>query len=157
MKRLALAAALAGAALACRGGPPPPAPLDTKTELCASCRMPVSDARLAAQIVRRGEEARFFDDLGCLARALAAAPADSPDAAVYVADHRTGGWIPRERAVFTRAPGFDTPMGSHVLAHADSASRDADPAARGGEPVRFEDIVRAERGALPPPATGRRP
>ena len=155
MKRLVFAAALAAGTLACHGGPPPPAPLDTKTELCASCRMPVSDARLAAQIVRRGEEARFFDDLGCLARALAAAPVDSPDAAVYVADHRAGGWIRRETAVFTRVPGFDTPMGSHLLAHADAASRDADPAARGGGPIRFEDIVRAERGASPPPATGR--
>jgi copper chaperone NosL len=29
-------------------------------------------------------------------------------------------------------PGLATPTGSHLVAHADAASRDADPEARGG-------------------------
>ena len=43
-----------------------PAALDTATETCRSCRMPVSDPRLAAQFLQPGEEAVFFDDIGCL-------------------------------------------------------------------------------------------
>ena len=38
---------------------------------------------------------------------------------------------PPPTAVFTQVPGLETPMGSHLVAHADAASRDGDPAARG--------------------------
>ena len=37
------------AVLACSRGPLGPAPLDTRNEACAHCRMAVSDARFAAQ------------------------------------------------------------------------------------------------------------
>jgi hypothetical protein len=40
-------------------------------------------------------------------------------------------------------PSLETPMGSHIIAHATEASRDADPAARGGEPVRRTDVLRS--------------
>jgi copper chaperone NosL len=132
--------------LACARGAPPPAELDTRNELCAYCRMPVSDRRLAVQIVSRGEEPLFFDDLGCLAGRLAGDGRRS-GSAIYVADHGTGRWVPAESAVYTRSA-VQTPMGSGLLAHADAASRDADPAARGGTPLRFEDTLRSA-GAAP--------
>jgi copper chaperone NosL len=125
--------AAAAALLACARGAPSPAPLDPATEACASCRMVVSDPRTAAQLVAPGEEPRFFDDLGCLRRHLAAA-APPRGAVAYVADHRTGAWVRADRAVYTLQPRVETPMGSHLLAHADAASRDADPAVVGGSP-----------------------
>ena len=42
---------------------------------------------------------------------------------------------PAATAVYTRVPGLETPMGSHVVAHASAASRDGDPAATGGTAV----------------------
>jgi len=113
------------------GGPPGPATLDTKNDACAWCRMGASDARFAAQLVAPREEPRFFDDIGCLAAFLAARPAPKGSLA-FVADHRTKAWVPAPSAVYTRNPGLQTPMSSHLLAHADAASRDADPDARGG-------------------------
>jgi copper chaperone NosL len=111
-----------------------PAALDTAAGVaCASCRMAISDARTASQIVAPGEEPLFFDDLGCL-REYRAAHATAQGAAVYVADHQTGAWVPAADAVYARATGVDTPMGSHLLAWASAASRDADPASRGAEP-----------------------
>lgn len=126
--------------LGCARGAPPPAELDTRNELCAYCRMPVSDRRLAAQIVSRGEEPLFFDDLGCLAGRLAR-DGRRAGSAIYVADHGTGRWVPAESAVYTRSALLQTPMGSGLLAHADATSRDADPAARGGTSLRFEDTL----------------
>lgn len=144
MKRM-LGLLAAGAALSCAGGAPGPAALDTKTETCRSCRMPVSDARLAAQIVAPGEEPGFFDDIGCLRDYLARSPA-RPGSAAYVADHRTKGWTRASAAVYTRSR-LETPMGSHWIAHSDAASRDADPAAAGGTPVTAREIF----GAAGPP------
>jgi copper chaperone NosL len=57
-----------------------------------------------------------------------------------VADHRTRAWVPAAAAVFTRVPALQTPMGSHLVAHADAASRDADPDAAGGAAVSAAEL-----------------
>jgi copper chaperone NosL len=121
-------------ALACSRGPPGPSPVDPRNDSCASCRMLVSDPRTAAQLVAPGEEPLFFDDLGCLSRYLRE---HSPrrGAVAYVADHRTGSWVPAKEAVYLLQPAVSTPMGSHLLAYRDPSSRDADAASRGGRPV----------------------
>jgi copper chaperone NosL len=132
-------AIILGVSLRCAGREPAPAALDTKNEACRACRMPVSDAKLAAQLVAPGEEPKFFDDIGCLRDHLIQSPAVR-GSVVYVADHRTGAWVSAGQALFTRCPDVPTPMGSHLLAHAGAASRDADPAARGGAPVALREI-----------------
>ena len=147
---LAPSAALLGA-LACAPGTPEPQVLDTRNEACASCRMSVSDARFAAQVVAPGELPSFFDDLGCLASFLKAGKAKGR-AVAFVADHRTKAWVRADHATYTRVPGLATPMGSHLMAHIDAASRDQDPLAHGGSPVAPAELF----GAAGPP-TGAAP
>jgi copper chaperone NosL len=130
---------------ACTGTDPAPAELDPTTELCASCRMPVSDPRLAAQIVAPGEEPRFFDDIGCLRDYLAGNRPLPRRAALYVADHRTKAWTPAARARYTICPAVATPMSSHLLAHADAASRQRDSAARSGTPIAVSEALGTAR------------
>jgi copper chaperone NosL len=134
----AIGLALAAFAAAC-GGPPGPAPLDTRNEACAFCRMAVSDPGFASQLVAPGELPRFFDDLGCLASYLKGGRVPAGGVA-FVADHRTRVWVPASRAVYTRVPGLATPMGSHVIAHETAASRDADPDAKAGTPVSATEL-----------------
>ena len=126
--------------LGCSGGPPQPARLDTRNEQCAFCRMAVSDPGFAAQLVAPGEEARFFDDIGCLVGYLRQQRPLPPGAVGYVADHRTRSWVRAEEAVYAKAPTLQTPMASHIIAHSDGTSRDADPAAKGGSPLTLEDV-----------------
>jgi copper chaperone NosL len=136
--------------VACGERAPLPAPLDTRGESCASCRMAVSNARFAAQVVAPGELARFFDDVGCLGDFVRAGRAPA-GAVAYAADHRTKAWVRAASAVYTRVPGLETPMGSHVIAHADAASRDQDPAARSGAPVAIAELF----GPAGPPGAAR--
>lgn len=126
--------------LACAGGPPGPAPLDVGRQPCDHCRMTVSDARFAAQLVAPGEEPRFFDDLGCLSAYLPDQTDLPPGAIAYVADHRTGDWVPAGAAVYTRVEALATPMSSHLIAHGSAASREADPAARDGVTVSSSEL-----------------
>lgn len=102
-----------------------PATLDTGNDQCGTCRMVVSAVATASQVVAPGQEPRFFDDLGCLDQFLATTPAAS-DARVFVADHRTGEWVPVGSAVFTKVAGIAGAMGSPFVAHASAASRTAD-------------------------------
>jgi copper chaperone NosL len=139
--------ALAALALAsCQRGAPAPAALDTRNDACAHCRMMVSDARFAAQLVAPREEPRFFDDVGCLRDFLAASPALPGGAVAYVADHRTRAWVRAAAAAYARVPGLSTPMASHLVAHRDAASRAADPEAAGATPLAARDVF----GASPP-------
>jgi copper chaperone NosL len=102
--------------------------------------MAVSDVRFAAQLAAPGEEARFFDDVGCLRDFLHEGGDLPPGTVAWVADHRTRAWVPAAAAVYTRVPSLQTPMGSHLVAHADTASRDADPDVAGGTPLGSSDV-----------------
>jgi copper chaperone NosL len=123
-------AALRG--LGCAPSPPGPASLDTRNDTCAHCRMAVSDARFAAQIVAPGEEPKFFDDIGCL-REYLKATTPPPGSLVFVASYLTRAWLPAGDAVYLKNDSIQTPMGFHLVAFEDAARRDADPAAQGGE------------------------
>jgi len=103
-------------------GVPAPATLAMGQEACRSCRMAIGSARTAAQIVAANEEPLFFDDIGCLRDYLHQHRVASPGAAVYVADRRTGVWIPATTATYVLEAGQDTPMGSHLFAYADPAA-----------------------------------
>lgn len=122
------------------GLPARPAALDTRNDACGSCRMPVSDPRLAAQLAAPGEEPRFFDDIACLREFLAKAGPPPAGSVAYVADHRSGAWVRASAATFSRCPALETPMGSHLIAHTDAASRGGDPAARACAAVPTTDI-----------------
>ena len=125
--RLAIAAVLL-AALGCSSSSKP---IDVRAgDTCAHCRMAVSDARVAGQIAAPGEEPLFYDDIGCLARAL---EAGKPLDFAYVADHRTRQWVRARNAVYTYVPVIETPMGSNLMAHANDDSRKADPSSSGGK------------------------
>jgi copper chaperone NosL len=99
--------------------------------------MVVSDARFAGQIAAPGEEPLFYDDIGCLASAVAAGKSMEH---AWVADHRTREWVPASRAVFTQVPGLETPMSSHLVAHTSEESRKADAAASGGRAMTSAEV-----------------
>jgi copper chaperone NosL len=120
-----------------------PAALDTSgKEACAFCRMAIVDGSTAAQLVAPGEEARFFDDLGCLRSYLSTTKLPWKGI-VYVADHRSRAWVPLSQAVYARQPALETPMGSQLIAHANAASRASDDAARGATPLSAADVFKA--------------
>ena len=133
----------AALAAGCGGGVPEPEALAVGTETCASCRMTVSQSDFASQIVVSGELPKFFDDLGCLNQYLTGTPPGSGEAVIYVTDRRTREWVRAETAVFSRVEALSTPMGSHLVAHASSASREADPDAVGGVAATLADVVPA--------------
>ena len=88
---------------ACGDGTQGPAPLDTKNDACAWCRMSVSDLRFAAQLTAPGHEPKFFDDAGCLRDWLKAPREEAPWTA-WVTDHRTKEWVKAKDAALHAEP-----------------------------------------------------
>ncbi len=138
--RCALVVLASVLATAC-GRPLTPEPLEVGRDACAYCRMTVSQAGFASQLLAPGELPKFFDDLGCLSHFLTGAQEIPEGAVIYVADHRTREWAPAELAVFSRVPMLATPMSSHLVAHASVTSKAADPSAIGGSSVPIGDVV----------------
>ena len=141
MRAIALVAVLALAACAPSG----PAALDTRNDACSWCRMAVSDRRFAAQLVAPGEDPRFFDDVGCLASYLRSKRDLASGSRAYVSDHRTQQWVAAEAAVYARVPSLETPMGSHLVAHADEGSRRQDLKEAGGPLLSWAEVSGPER------------
>lgn len=138
MKRLT--PLLLSLALVSCDGEPRPEDLVKGRDLCAACRMPVSDLRFAAQISAPGELPRFFDDPGCFAEYVKTGEVKEKGAVAWVADHRTGMWVRADRAIYTRVPNLATPMNHKLVAHESVASRDADADAKGGQPVSVREV-----------------
>ncbi len=141
MKNATAAMLLCALLAGCGGGP---VPID-RGATCASCRMTISNQRLAAEIVAPGEEPRLYDDIGCLVDGIRRGDLRSmgQEATIYVADHRTGAWIKAPDAVYTRVASLDTPMGSHLIAHADASSRAADRDSEGGIALTIGEVLPA--------------
>src|SRR4029078_11290832 len=62
-----------------------------------------------------------------------------------------GTWVRADAALYTEVPSLATPMGSHLIAHVDAASRDADPDARAGTPQTLAEVF----GPAGPPGGAR--
>ena len=125
---------------ACGGGAEGPAPIDTKNDACAWCRMSVSDLRFAAQLTAPGHEPKFFDDAGCL-RDWLKEPREAAEWTAWLSDHRTKEWVKATDAVLVRDPAVQTPMNSGLVAWASAASRDQDLASKGGTPVAAAEVI----------------
>ena len=88
-------------------------------DMCAYCRMGMSDPRFAAEIISDGSEVFKFDDIGCMDRYRVLTPGLTV-AAAFVKDFETSAWIRFEKSIVIKT-GVATPMGSGKVAFADSA------------------------------------
>lgn len=88
-------------------------------DMCASCRMAVSDQRVASEIITESGEVFKFDDIGCLEDYRGAHP-ELTVAAQFVKNYDTKGWLRWGDAVIVTT-GLPTPMGSGKVALGDSS------------------------------------
>ena len=123
---------LAGCAKATNG--PEPLPLDRVN--CARCGMLISSDANAAEAQTSGDDTRFYDDIGCLARDPAAA---APSIARFVRLAGGAGWATTESAWFAFSASARTPMAHGILAFA--AEADARAADREGRARTWTEIA----------------
>lgn len=87
-------------------------------DMCAFCRMAVSDQRFACEIVTESSEALKFDDIGCLDHYLKAKPGTVTVAEIFYKDYASKNWVRASAATIVETDVM-TPMGSGKVAFAD--------------------------------------
>jgi copper chaperone NosL len=133
--------AVAVTILACAS--PAPRPIVYGTDQCAHCHMTIADPRYAAQLVTSTGKVLVFDDIGCL-RAYLASGAVAPRAihSTWAHDYASAGaWLPTSGLSFVRSDAFHTPMGSGLVALAQSQVADSVREAMGGERLDWAQVL----------------
>lgn len=84
-------------------------------DVCAQCKMIISEARFAAGYYDASSQPRLFDDIGCLIR-YTRAQRTVPHT-VWVHDYEDDhSWIPAPDAHFVASSNLQTAMGSGIVA-----------------------------------------
>ena len=109
-------------ASACARRPLTPEEIPLDRASCARCGMVVSDPATAAETVSRSRDARFYDDVGCLASDAGALEAGS-EAWVRVDGGKA--WRKAAEASYARPGDARTPMGYGFLAFSSSQAASA--------------------------------
>lgn len=96
-------------------------PVDIYPEdMCAHCRMAISDKAFASEIITEKRDVFKFDDLGCLFD-YRKKTSSLKVAAIFVIDYESKIWIPLDKSTIVETS-VKTPMGSGKVAFKDSSN-----------------------------------
>ncbi len=109
-------------------------------DMCAFCKMAISEKQYAAEFLNRDGDVFKFDDIGCLANQLKTRQNRRNVAALYVVDYDARRWIDAQQAYFVRSEEFKTPMSGRVVAFKDRLKAEEAAAKYHGRPLGFDEV-----------------
>lgn len=139
--------------IACRAERPKPAEIDPG-DICAYCKMVISERKYAAQFVDRQGSVFKFDDIGCMLRFVKEHRLRQQIAAYYVTDYGSRTWREAEEAVYLRTA-LASPMRSGLVAFRNQANASAASPKYGGPLFRFDQLWQALEEREEQSGTGR--
>jgi copper chaperone NosL len=110
-------------------------------DMCAFCKMAISEKPYAAEFLNRDGDVLKFDDIGCMASYVAEKKVGDSVAAFFVVDFHTKRWLKAEEADFIISPNFHTPMGGGMVAYKDRSRAEAAAAANRGRLISFAETL----------------
>ena len=109
-------------------------------DMCAFCKMAISEKQYAAEFLNRDGDASKFDDIGCLASYLKAKQSRGDVAAYFVVDYDTRQWVKAEQAYFVKSEEFKTPMSGRLVAFKDRSKAEEAAAKYRGKLLGFNEV-----------------
>ena len=128
-------------ATGCGNRLPWPAEIDT-SDMCAQCKMAISEKRYAAEMTDGEGNVIKFDNIDCMVRYAAANGLRANAVAWFVMDSDGREWLDARQAFLVKSASIPGPMGSGVLAIRDSAAAETMASRFSGRVLRFEDLWR---------------
>ncbi len=105
-------------AISCRDGTLGPQPIEAG-DMCARCKMAISQRRFAAEIVDKGGNFHKFDDIGCMRGFVGDRGGTQAARSLFVTDYDDAKWLDARRAFYVRSESIQSPMASGLLAVGD--------------------------------------
>ena len=112
------------------------------SDMCAFCRMSISEKRYAAELIDQEGEAFKFDDIGCMANFRKQRKNDDAIRATFVMDFERREWLKAEDAFYVRSSEFKTPMSGGIVAFKDEANAQQAAATYRGSMLRFAELTK---------------
>jgi copper chaperone NosL len=120
-----------------------PQPVEIEaSDICAQCKMAISEKRYAAELADRDGNVIKFDNLDCMIRYASGHGLKDEAAAWFVMDSEGKDWLDARQAFLVKSASIPGPMGSGVLAVKDRAAADGLAKRFSGQVLRFEDLWR---------------
>ena len=110
-------------------------------DMCAFCRMSISEKRYAAELIDRDGEVLKFDEIGCLAN-FRKQKNNGSTGATFVTDFERREWLKAEDAFYVRSPEFKTQMSGGIVAFKDESNARAAAAKYQGTMLRFAELTK---------------
>jgi copper chaperone NosL len=141
LKKLS-AALLLGALWLAACGKPKFEPVEIAAEdMCAYCKMAISERQYAAEFLNRDGDVFKFDDIGCLANFVAEQKVGDSIAVFYLVDFDSKQWLKAEEASLVASPNFHTPMGGSMVAFKDRSRAAAAVNTTQGRSISFAEAL----------------
>ena len=111
-------------------------------DMCAYCKMAISEKRYAAQFVDRDGQPFKFDDIGCMIKFANEKMDRDKIAAYFVIDFDERQWVKAEGAYYVSSGELKTPMDGQTAAFKDEAKAREAAARFHGRRLGFADLFR---------------
>jgi len=109
-------------------------------DMCAYCKMAISEKRYAAEFVDSEGQAFKFDDIGCMVNFIKNKKSSAKVVAHFVMDFDERQWTKAEGAYYVRSSELATPMNGGIIAFKNQAKAKEAADRYHGKLIRFEDL-----------------
>jgi len=128
---------------ACQSGKVQPASIEAG-DICAFCKMAISQAGYAGQFIDEEGSTFKFDDIGCMVRFARENNRRSSVAAFFVMDYNDRRWLDASQATYVKSAKTASPMASGLTAFRESSRAEEYSAKNDGRILHFEDLWQSD-------------
>lgn len=112
-------------------------------DMCAHCRMAISEERYAAELINSDGDVFKFDDISCMANFINTRESTKV-VAHYVMDFDERQWIKADDAFYMRSPELTTPMSGGIIAFKSEAQALQAAGKYNGKVLRFKEVLQQD-------------
>ncbi len=89
---------------------------------CDNCKMTITEAKYATQLITEKGKTYKFDDIRCMDDYASSNPDQSSGSTTYVVDFPTGDFIKTQNASLIKGGSIKSPMGGNTQAYSDKSA-----------------------------------
>ena len=109
-------------------------------DMCAYCKMAISEKRYAAELIDSEGQAFKFDDIGCMVNFIKSKKNTTKIVAYFVMDFDERQWTKADDAYYVRSSELTTPMNGGIIAFKNQSTAQEAIGKYHGKLFRFKDI-----------------